>query len=185
MTLARISELAAATSGRTSGVDDASAGFERIETDSRKVRRGDVFWALKGPQHDGHNYIEQANQRERRAVRRRTRPDSPRSAGRRGRGQPAGPVGFRRLASPPARHTADWSDRQRRENNRQEHAVCDSGRTVSRHPESGKLQQPLGSAAQPARHSAGPRVRGDRVRELRRSARSPGLRRWLSRKSES
>jgi len=63
MTLARISELAAATNGRTSSVDDVSAGFDRIETDSRKVRRGDVFWALKGPQHDGHNYIEEAQQR--------------------------------------------------------------------------------------------------------------------------
>lgn len=63
MTLARISELAAAVNGRLAGVDDASAGFERIETDSRKVRRGDVFWALKGPRHDGHVFITDAHSR--------------------------------------------------------------------------------------------------------------------------
>lgn len=63
MTLARISELAKAVNGRVASVDETSAGFERIETDSRKVRRGDVFWALKGPQHDGHNFIADAHAR--------------------------------------------------------------------------------------------------------------------------
>ena len=63
MTLARISELASATHGRTISVEDTTAGFERIETDSRKVRRGDVFWALDGPQHDGHTYIQDARSR--------------------------------------------------------------------------------------------------------------------------
>src|SRR5262245_427300 len=63
MTLARISELAAAVNGRATSVDDTSAGFERIETDSRKVRRGDVFWALKGPRTDGHQFIPDAHSR--------------------------------------------------------------------------------------------------------------------------
>ncbi|MFO1094396.1 MAG: UDP-N-acetylmuramoyl-tripeptide--D-alanyl-D-alanine ligase [Planctomycetaceae bacterium] len=63
MTLARISELAKAVNGRVAGVDDTSAGFERIETDSRKVRRGDVFWALKGPRNDGHQFIADAHSR--------------------------------------------------------------------------------------------------------------------------
>ena len=63
MTLARINELAAAVKGRAVSVGDATAGFERIETDSRKVRRGDVFWALSGSRHDGHNYIEDARSR--------------------------------------------------------------------------------------------------------------------------
>ena len=60
MTLARINELTEAVNGRAVSVGDPTAGFERIETDSRKVRRGDVFWALKGPQHDGHDYIPDA-----------------------------------------------------------------------------------------------------------------------------
>lgn len=60
---ARITDLIAATAGRAIGVRDESAEFNRIETDSRKVRRGDVFWALAGAQHDGHDFLEQARTR--------------------------------------------------------------------------------------------------------------------------
>jgi UDP-N-acetylmuramoyl-tripeptide--D-alanyl-D-alanine ligase len=59
----RISELIAATNGRAIGVRDVAAGFDRIETDSRKVRRGDVFWALSGSQHDGHAFLAEAKAR--------------------------------------------------------------------------------------------------------------------------
>jgi UDP-N-acetylmuramoyl-tripeptide--D-alanyl-D-alanine ligase len=60
MQAVRISDLIAATHGRAVGIDDPRAGFERIETDSRKVRRGDVFWALSGRQFDGHDFLSEA-----------------------------------------------------------------------------------------------------------------------------
>lgn len=63
MVMARISELVAATQGQAINVGDTAAGFERIETDSRKVRRGDLFWALRGPRHDGHDFIGHARSR--------------------------------------------------------------------------------------------------------------------------
>jgi len=34
-----------------------------VQTDSRQVEKGDVFWALKGPNHDGAHFAEQAFQR--------------------------------------------------------------------------------------------------------------------------
>lgn len=36
---------------------------ERIVTDSRQVRIGDLFWAIEGENHDGHNFIDEAAQR--------------------------------------------------------------------------------------------------------------------------
>ncbi|MFH1664674.1 MAG: Mur ligase domain-containing protein, partial [Candidatus Omnitrophota bacterium] len=35
----------------------------RLETDSRKVRSGDIFVAIKGTVHDGHEYIREALER--------------------------------------------------------------------------------------------------------------------------
>jgi UDP-N-acetylmuramoyl-tripeptide--D-alanyl-D-alanine ligase len=63
MLSARISELIVATQGRPVGRYDTSLGFDRIEIDSRKVRRGDVFWALEGERHDGHHFIPEAQAR--------------------------------------------------------------------------------------------------------------------------
>lgn len=63
MTPVRISDLIAATNGRAIGCRDDTIGIERIETDSRKVRPRDLFWALNGNTHDGHDYIPQARQR--------------------------------------------------------------------------------------------------------------------------
>ena len=31
-----------------------------IETDTRKIKQGDIFFALKGPNFNGNNYVEQA-----------------------------------------------------------------------------------------------------------------------------
>ncbi len=56
----RVDQLLAATSGWAIGVPAGLVDVERIVIDSRDVRPGDLFWALKGHRHDGHEYIEQA-----------------------------------------------------------------------------------------------------------------------------
>ena len=57
-------ELAQATGGRLRNVDSADARFQRISIDSRDLQFGDVFWALKGEHHDGHDFVDQAFDRE-------------------------------------------------------------------------------------------------------------------------
>ncbi len=42
------------------GVPSGLIGFDRIVTDSRDIRSGDLFWALRGARHDGHSYIDEA-----------------------------------------------------------------------------------------------------------------------------
>lgn len=54
-----VRDLAQATGGRPRDID-ASASFEHICIDSRKIRRGDLFWALKGEHHDGHDFTAEA-----------------------------------------------------------------------------------------------------------------------------
>ncbi|REJ93159.1 MAG: UDP-N-acetylmuramoyl-tripeptide--D-alanyl-D-alanine ligase [Planctomycetota bacterium] len=58
-----LNELVAATSGKPVGISDAERSFDRIETDSRRVRRGDLFWALRGDRHDGHDFLHEAHSR--------------------------------------------------------------------------------------------------------------------------
>lgn len=53
-------ELTQAVRGRSVGVMLHEATFHRVETDSRRVRPGDLFWALRGPNHDAHNYLAEA-----------------------------------------------------------------------------------------------------------------------------
>ena len=53
-----------ATGGRLRDVDSADAPFDRISIDSRDIQRGDVFWALKGEIHDGHDFVSQALEQE-------------------------------------------------------------------------------------------------------------------------
>ena len=57
-------DLIQATGGRLRDVDSADAPFNRVSIDSRDTRRGDVFWALKGENHDGHDFTAQALENE-------------------------------------------------------------------------------------------------------------------------
>ncbi|MGY8990964.1 MAG: Mur ligase domain-containing protein, partial [Rhodospirillales bacterium] len=53
-------EAIAATSGQCA-VDWQAAG---VSIDSRSIKTGDLFVALQGPNHDGHDYIESALKRD-------------------------------------------------------------------------------------------------------------------------
>jgi UDP-N-acetylmuramoyl-tripeptide--D-alanyl-D-alanine ligase len=43
--------------------DRSAAPLGRVESDSRKIEPGDVFWALRGPNHEGEDFIAEAFQR--------------------------------------------------------------------------------------------------------------------------
>ena len=49
-------DIAAATRGATSGSWTASS----VSIDSRTIQKGDLFIALQGPNHDGHDHVEAA-----------------------------------------------------------------------------------------------------------------------------
>ncbi|MCA8997452.1 MAG: UDP-N-acetylmuramoyl-tripeptide--D-alanyl-D-alanine ligase, partial [Planctomycetaceae bacterium] len=49
-----------ATGGTPVGLEDLSAPIDRIETDSRRIQPGDLFWALKGNRHNGHKFARNA-----------------------------------------------------------------------------------------------------------------------------
>jgi UDP-N-acetylmuramoyl-tripeptide--D-alanyl-D-alanine ligase len=53
-------ELVDATGGHLRDVDASNVQFDRITIDSRTSMRGDVFWALQGERHDGHDFVVQA-----------------------------------------------------------------------------------------------------------------------------
>ncbi len=53
-------ELIAACDGTPVGLDNLNLQFDRVEIDSRRVRVGDVFWAIVGQRDDGHRYVQQA-----------------------------------------------------------------------------------------------------------------------------
>src|SRR5580698_8315680 len=55
-----LAELEAATGGRAIAANSAEVVFDRVTTDSRMAKPGDLFWALKGEQHDGHDFIADA-----------------------------------------------------------------------------------------------------------------------------
>jgi UDP-N-acetylmuramoyl-tripeptide--D-alanyl-D-alanine ligase len=50
-------------SSRRAAQDAAAVPLGRVATDSRQVEPGDVFWALRGPHHDGANFVAQAFRR--------------------------------------------------------------------------------------------------------------------------
>jgi UDP-N-acetylmuramoyl-tripeptide--D-alanyl-D-alanine ligase len=56
MTRISLNELIAATGGTAVGFEDGAAAFARVAIDSRTVRRGELFWALRGPRFDGHDF---------------------------------------------------------------------------------------------------------------------------------
>jgi UDP-N-acetylmuramoyl-tripeptide--D-alanyl-D-alanine ligase len=55
-----LAELHAATGGRVIASNPAEVAFDRVTTDSRTAQPGDLFWALKGEQHDGHAFVANA-----------------------------------------------------------------------------------------------------------------------------
>ena len=54
-----LSEIAVAAEGQLVGTD---VYIESISTDSRSLKSGDVFLALKGPNFDGHKFVQQATE---------------------------------------------------------------------------------------------------------------------------
>ena len=57
-----LQELMHATGGRLKGIHSGHTQFHRISIDSREVRPGDVFWAISGQNHDGHDFADAAIQ---------------------------------------------------------------------------------------------------------------------------
>ncbi|WP_437188065.1 UDP-N-acetylmuramoyl-tripeptide--D-alanyl-D-alanine ligase [Planctomicrobium sp. SH668] len=55
-------DLIAIIGGTPVAIPDLNVPILRIETDSRKIQRGDLFWALEGTKHDGHKFVMQAFQ---------------------------------------------------------------------------------------------------------------------------
>ena len=55
-----IQDILEATHGEAIGLDPTDLRGVRIHHDSRKVERGSLFWALKGPHFDGHQFIPEA-----------------------------------------------------------------------------------------------------------------------------
>ena len=60
MVRVKLTDLLHATHGTPVGLETDHLDISRICTDSREIQPGDIFWALTGPQHDGHNFIPQA-----------------------------------------------------------------------------------------------------------------------------
>jgi len=58
-----LQELETATGGRAIACNPAAIAFERVTTDSRTARPGDLFWALPGERHDGHEFVADAMSR--------------------------------------------------------------------------------------------------------------------------
>lgn len=56
----RFDQLAAMTGGTLYNSADAARTFTGISIDSRSIRAGELFFAIRGANHDGHDFIEQA-----------------------------------------------------------------------------------------------------------------------------
>jgi UDP-N-acetylmuramoyl-tripeptide--D-alanyl-D-alanine ligase len=58
-----LTHLAVATRAETAGLTGDDLVVTRISIDSRTLQRGDVFWALRGTKHDGHDFVNEAIRR--------------------------------------------------------------------------------------------------------------------------
>lgn len=63
MTHASLTSLATATRGQLIGGQNADVRSGRVVIDSRLIKPGDLFWALRGEHHDGHDFLAEARQR--------------------------------------------------------------------------------------------------------------------------
>ncbi|MBC7815339.1 MAG: hypothetical protein IAG10_00400, partial [Planctomycetaceae bacterium] len=63
MTHTSLTSLATATRGQLIGCQDENAGIGRVVIDSRLTKPGDLFWALRGEHHDGHEFLVEARHR--------------------------------------------------------------------------------------------------------------------------
>ncbi|MHC4177858.1 MAG: UDP-N-acetylmuramoyl-tripeptide--D-alanyl-D-alanine ligase, partial [Planctomycetota bacterium] len=58
-----IDELCNAIGGQWSGGGAATAQLGPVVIDSRRAEPGVVFWALRGPNHDGNDFVDEAFRR--------------------------------------------------------------------------------------------------------------------------
>lgn len=63
MTHTSLTSLATATRGKLIGGQHADVRAGRVVIDSRLIKPGDLFWALHGEHHDGHDFLAEARQR--------------------------------------------------------------------------------------------------------------------------
>jgi UDP-N-acetylmuramoyl-tripeptide--D-alanyl-D-alanine ligase len=56
-------KLLAATRAQSAGVKDENLVLRQVSVDSRTLQAGDLFWALRGTTHDGHDYVAEALRR--------------------------------------------------------------------------------------------------------------------------
>lgn len=59
----QLNQLLVATRAETAGLTDENLVLSRVSIDSRTLQPGDLFWALRGAKHDGHNFINEAIRR--------------------------------------------------------------------------------------------------------------------------
>jgi UDP-N-acetylmuramoyl-tripeptide--D-alanyl-D-alanine ligase len=59
----QLNQLLVATRAETAGLTDDNLVLSRVSIDSRTLQPGDLFWALRGAKHDGHNFINEAIRR--------------------------------------------------------------------------------------------------------------------------
>jgi UDP-N-acetylmuramoyl-tripeptide--D-alanyl-D-alanine ligase len=59
----KLSEILKATGGKALGVMNEELPISGVSTDTRTIEKGDVFFALTGPQYNGHNFISEALQK--------------------------------------------------------------------------------------------------------------------------